>query len=172
MPAPVAAALRAHKTARTTERLACRYWRESGLVFTTTVGTPLEAANLRRGFRALTRRAKVGDRHPTPHGPRPSRPAHCTASVHLFALQLTRLGGHWSTQPGERQSLLLRRDLASVQRAPVADERPMRLAGQSPSFDVHRHRDSQPPHADVTTLFGPGPVVMLLSDDGDAKSDR
>lgn len=64
MPAPVVEALRAHKTRQTAERLACRYWRDSGLVFTTEIGSPLDPSNLRRGFRALTRRAGIGDWHP------------------------------------------------------------------------------------------------------------
>ncbi|MEU4701780.1 site-specific integrase [Nonomuraea dietziae] len=36
-------------------------WQEHGLVFCTGTGTPLDAANVRRSFRAITRQAKVGE---------------------------------------------------------------------------------------------------------------
>ena len=37
-------------------------WREHGLVFTTTVGTPYESHNLRRDFRRVTAAAGLGAR--------------------------------------------------------------------------------------------------------------
>ena len=39
-------------------------WVETGLVFTTTVGTPIDPSNLRREFAKLTRRAGIGHWHP------------------------------------------------------------------------------------------------------------
>jgi len=40
-------------------RLAGRRWKQSGLVFTSMVGTPLEARNVRRAFRNITKRAGI-----------------------------------------------------------------------------------------------------------------
>jgi integrase len=65
LPTPVVEALRAHRVRQLEERLrAGRAWLDSGLVFTTSVGTPLDPANLRRLFSALTKRAGLG--HWTP----------------------------------------------------------------------------------------------------------
>jgi len=44
-------ALQHHKTRQTQERLvAGRRWHDTGLVFTSTIGTPIEVGNLRRSF--------------------------------------------------------------------------------------------------------------------------
>jgi integrase len=51
-------ALRTHRARQAAERLAAgALWTESGLVFCTSVGTALDAANVRRGFRAVTEKA-------------------------------------------------------------------------------------------------------------------
>jgi integrase len=66
LPGPVVGALRAHRVRQLEERLvAGRAWVELGLVFTTSVGTPVDPANLRRSFSALTSRAGLG--HWTPN---------------------------------------------------------------------------------------------------------
>ena len=58
MPALVADALRAHRMRQLEERLAAEArWHESGLVFTSTLGTPLDERNLNRLFKAILRDA-------------------------------------------------------------------------------------------------------------------
>lgn len=54
MPAIVAAALRAHRTRQLEERLlAGSRWTEAGLVFTSTIGTPLDSRNVTHGFQRV-----------------------------------------------------------------------------------------------------------------------
>ena len=54
IPGLVTDALRAHRLRQLEERLAAgARWRESGLVFTSTVGTPLDERNLNRLFKAI-----------------------------------------------------------------------------------------------------------------------
>lgn len=65
MPAPVIAALRAHKVKQAAERLAAgRAWAEIGLVFATELGTPIDPSNLRRSFARITTTAGLGKWHP------------------------------------------------------------------------------------------------------------
>ena len=60
MPALVAEALGAHRMRQLEERQAAgARWRESGLVFTSTVGTPLDERNLNRLFKAILRDADL-----------------------------------------------------------------------------------------------------------------
>ncbi|MEU4548253.1 tyrosine-type recombinase/integrase [Nonomuraea dietziae] len=57
-----AEALRQHHTRQAAVRLkAGDAWQEHGLVFCTSVGTPMDAHNVRRSFRSITRQAKVGE---------------------------------------------------------------------------------------------------------------
>jgi integrase len=65
MPALVLDALKSHRERQEVERLdADANWIETGLVFTTIVGTPIDPSNLRREFDRLTRTAGVGHWHP------------------------------------------------------------------------------------------------------------
>jgi integrase len=58
MPGVVIDALQHHKARQTQERLvAGRRWHDTGLVFTSTIGTPIEVGNLRRSFWRLLERA-------------------------------------------------------------------------------------------------------------------
>jgi integrase len=58
LPAQAVAVLKAHKVKQAAERLAAgALWQHTGLVFTTTVGTALDAANVRRGFRIVAKEA-------------------------------------------------------------------------------------------------------------------
>ncbi len=58
LPAVAVAALRAHRARQAAERLqAGPLWQEHGPVFTTTVGTPLDAGNVRRAFKRHLRAA-------------------------------------------------------------------------------------------------------------------
>lgn len=58
LPLSLMAKLKAHRADQLEERLAAGgRWRDSGLVFTSTIGTPLDARNVLRRFQALTERA-------------------------------------------------------------------------------------------------------------------
>lgn len=64
MPAPVIDALGRHRCRQEAEKLEAPIWQDHDLVFTTTVGTPLDPSNLRRGFATLTKKAGIGHWHP------------------------------------------------------------------------------------------------------------
>jgi len=58
-------ALKAHKARQTAERLHLGpSWVDSGHVFTSTIGTPLEPRNIGREFGLITERAGLGHWHP------------------------------------------------------------------------------------------------------------
>ena len=58
LPGIVTAALRKHRTRQLQERLgAGERWSDSGLVFTTETGAPLDGCNINRLFKAILRRA-------------------------------------------------------------------------------------------------------------------
>jgi integrase len=62
IPDDVARALKEHHTRQAAQRLeAGQAWQDSDLVFCTSVGTPLDAANVRRSFRRITQAAGLGD---------------------------------------------------------------------------------------------------------------
>jgi integrase len=61
MPGLVVDVLKAHRDHQEVERRdAGATWIETGLVFTTTLGTPIDPSNLRREFDKLTRKAGIG----------------------------------------------------------------------------------------------------------------
>jgi integrase len=61
VPDPVVATLRAHRGRQLAERmLAGGAWTDTGLVFTTELGTPIDPSNLRRAFQRLTNHAGLG----------------------------------------------------------------------------------------------------------------
>ena len=65
LPAPVVEALRAHRARQGAERLAMGpSWTDTGLVFTTTIGTPIDPRNFYRSTSALAQRAGLGHWHP------------------------------------------------------------------------------------------------------------
>jgi integrase len=60
LPRPCVRALRRHRAQQAADRLAAGdLWTNSGLVFTTRKGTPLEPRNINRTFDALVKRARV-----------------------------------------------------------------------------------------------------------------
>ena len=60
MPAIVADALHRHRTRQLEERLAAGgRWRDSGLVFTTTIGTPIDKGGLHRAFKLILTTAEL-----------------------------------------------------------------------------------------------------------------
>lgn len=62
LPAPLIAALRAHRIHQLEERLAAGpRWKDSGLVFTSNLGTGLEPRNLHRAFKAMLAKAGLPD---------------------------------------------------------------------------------------------------------------
>ena len=62
LPQAVVEALREHRMRQYEEKAAAgELWRDHGLVFTTTVGTPLDAANVRRYFRGICKAAGIGE---------------------------------------------------------------------------------------------------------------
>ncbi len=62
LPGVVAAALRRHRTRQLEERLAAgARWRDSGLVFTNTIGTTIDKSRLHKDFKAILRTAELPD---------------------------------------------------------------------------------------------------------------
>ena len=60
MPQSAVATLREHRKRQAQAQLtAGPLWQDTGLVFTTSVGTPLDASHVRRGFRALCKKAGI-----------------------------------------------------------------------------------------------------------------
>jgi len=65
LPPFVVEILRAHRSRQAAERLAVgAAWTDTGLVFTTSIGTPIDPSNLRRGLHRLTTLAGLGHWHP------------------------------------------------------------------------------------------------------------
>ena len=65
IPRPVVDSLKAHRARQTQERLAVgEAWTDSGLVFTTQVGTPLDPRNIYRDFVGVCERSGLGRWHP------------------------------------------------------------------------------------------------------------
>ena len=62
LPGQAADALRDHRARQAQERLAAGpLWHDHGLVFASQVGTPLDASHVRRSFKAITRKAGLGE---------------------------------------------------------------------------------------------------------------
>jgi len=67
-------ALKRHKARQAAERLAAgTWWHDTGHVFTTQTGTPIDPANLRRAFRALLKTAGIPAKQPAEDCPRPGQ---------------------------------------------------------------------------------------------------
>ena len=62
LPGQAADALREHRARQAEERLAAGpLWHDHGLVFASQAGTPLDASHVRRSFKAITRKAGLGE---------------------------------------------------------------------------------------------------------------
>lgn len=61
---PTVVALKDHKTAQKRERLASPAWTDTGHVFTTRLGTPLDPRNVAKQFESNCLKAKIGKWHP------------------------------------------------------------------------------------------------------------
>jgi integrase len=110
LPQAVVEALREHRIRQDEDRLAAGgLWREEGLVFATTLGTPLDAANVRRSFRSICATAGLEDGW----APRELR----TSFVSLLSAsgvpveEIARLVGHASSRTAE---VVYRRELRPV----------------------------------------------------------
>jgi integrase len=67
-------ALNKHQALQAAEQLAAgELWTDTGYVFTTTAGTPIDPANLRRAFRALLKAAGIPAKQPTKDCPKPGQ---------------------------------------------------------------------------------------------------
>lgn len=103
-------ALRAHKKRQAGERLAAgAEWSDQGLVFCTRTGSALDAANVRREFRAVCRDVKIGEDW-TPRELRHSFVSLMSSSG-LPVEEIGRIAGHSSTRTTE---VVYRRELRPV----------------------------------------------------------
>jgi len=102
-------ALRADKMRQAKERLAGGQWSDHDLVFSTRTGAPLDAANVRREFRAVCRAAKIGE-HWTPRELRHSFVSLMSSSG-VPVEEIARLAGHSNTRTTE---VVYRRELRPV----------------------------------------------------------
>ena len=65
LPAPMIATLKSHKVRQAEEHLKIGdAWQDSGFVFTTTIGTPIDPRNVYREFQRICEDAKLGKWHP------------------------------------------------------------------------------------------------------------
>jgi integrase len=110
LPERAVTALRKHKARQAEQRLlAGDLWHDRGLVFSSSVGTPLDAANVRRAFKKITNAAGLGDNW---------KPLELrTSFVSLMSgsgvpvEEIARLVGHTSTRTTE---VVYRRELRPV----------------------------------------------------------
>jgi integrase len=110
LPQAVVTALRTHKERQDGERqLAESMWTEHGLVFATQLGGPLDAANIRRAFRATCRAARIGETW----SPRELRTSFVSLMSHrgVSTEEIARLVGHSSTRTTE---VIYRKELRPV----------------------------------------------------------
>jgi integrase len=107
LPQAAIRALREHRVRQAEERLnAGPLWQDNGLVFPSTVGTPLDRYNVRREFRKITEKAGLGK------GWSPRELRHSFVSVlsanGVAVEEIARLAGHSSTRTTE---LVYRKEL-------------------------------------------------------------
>jgi integrase len=110
LPRMAVTALRDHRDGQLADRVAAgELWQERGLVFTTKIGTPLDAANVRRMFKNVCTAAGFGD-HWTP---RELRTSFVSLMSHrgVSTEEIARLVGHSSTRITET---VYRRELRPV----------------------------------------------------------
>jgi hypothetical protein len=130
LPRAVVEALREHRVRQDEDRLAAgELWRDHGLVFTTAVGTELDAAYVRRSFRSVCRAAGIGEGW----APRELR----TSFVSLLSAsgvpveEIARLAGHSSSLTTE---VIYRKELRPVlvkgAEVPLTDPRQSRQCRQ------------------------------------------
>lgn len=110
LPDRAIAALREHLTRQADQRLlAGDLWQDRDLVFCTSVGTPLDAANVRRAFKKVTKAAGLGENW-TPRELRTSFVSLMSDSG-VPVEEIARLVGHTSSRTTE---VVYRRELRPV----------------------------------------------------------
>jgi integrase len=110
LPDRAVAALRDHQVRQAEQRLlAGEAWEDRNLVFATSVGTPLDAANVRRAFKKTTKAAGLGE-HWTPRELRTSFVSLMSDSG-VPVEEIARLVGHTSSRTTE---VVYRRELRPV----------------------------------------------------------
>jgi integrase len=110
LPEMAVTALRAHRTRQAGDRAAAGLtWSDRDLVFPTRTGAPLDAANVRREFRAACKAAKIGE-HWTPRELRHSFVSLISSSG-VPVEEIARLAGHSNTRTTE---VVYRRELRPV----------------------------------------------------------
>jgi integrase len=110
LPLMAVAALREHREHQADDRVAAgSAWQEHGLVFTTKLGTPLDAGNVRRMFKDVCRQAGIG----VNWTPRELRTSFVSLMSHsgVSTEEIARLVGHSSTRVTET---IYRRELRPV----------------------------------------------------------
>ena len=110
LPQAAVEALREHLERQADDRLkAGVLWRDNGLVFTTSLGGPLDSGNVRRAFRAICKAAKIGERWT----PRELRTSFVSLMSHqgISTEEIARLVGHSSTRTTE---VIYRKELRPV----------------------------------------------------------
>ena len=106
----VVRSLREHQVRQAEQRLlAGDVWQDRGLVFCTSVGSPLDAANVRRAFRKITKAAGLGEQW----APRELRTSFVSlmSSSGVPVEEIARLAGHSSSRTTE---VVYRRELRPV----------------------------------------------------------
>jgi integrase len=144
LPQNVVTALREHRMWQAEARLAAGVlWQDTGLVFTTSVGTPLDASHVRRDFRALCRKAGIEGMW----APRELRHTFVSVmSVSGVAVEeIARLAGHASSRTTET---IYRHELRPVitTGADVMDK----------MFTAAEREDNQPQPGDGGVMTQPG----------------
>jgi integrase len=110
LPQLVVDALGMHRARQARERQdAGPLWQENGLVFATSVGTPLDSHNVRRDFRKVCRAGGIGDRWV----PKELRTSFVSMMSHrgVPVEEIARLAGHSSSRTTE---VIYRRELRPV----------------------------------------------------------
>src|SRR3954452_15559666 len=126
VPQLVIEVLKRHLERQDKERVAAAHaWVETGLVFTTTLGTPIDPSNLRREFAKLTRKAGIGHWHP--HELRHSA-ASLLSAAGVPIEQISDVLGH----EGPRTTAAVYRHLVN----------PSVSAGKAPMDTLFRHQDT------------------------------
>lgn len=101
LPRRCAEVLRAHRWLQTAAQVAAgRRWRDNDLVFASQVGTELDAANVRRAFRAVAKRAGLAAKDWTPRELRHSFVS-LLSDDGMSIEQISRLVGHSGTSVTE-----------------------------------------------------------------------
>src|SRR6185312_11143365 len=110
LPEMAATALRAHKERQAGDLAAAGLkWSERDLVFSTRMGSPLDAANVRREFRTVCKAAKIGEGW-TPRELRHSFVSLMSSSG-VPVEEIARLAGHSNTRTTE---VVYRRELRPI----------------------------------------------------------